>query len=237
MTPRLGRIALASGRRFPLACGSCQYLVTRRNVNNSEDDLSRTSSSLLRGAQADDQSAWVRLVDKYGPLVYHWCRRAGLQPADASDVVQEVLRSVARGLSAFHHDRSGDTFRGWLRRITQRRIMDRYRQDARFVGDAVGGSSGSDWLAQTAEQLDKEDTQGPDHARPAKAPSISLEVLNRVRAGFSERNWNIFWRVVVEQQEVSEVTQEFGVTSNVVRLAKSRILKRLRQELSSETTP
>ena len=86
--------------------------MTRRDVNTGNGNHSRTSVSLIKAAKADDPSAWQRLVDTYGPLVYHWCRSPGLQPADASDVVQEVLRSATKGLAAFGLERKGDTFRG-----------------------------------------------------------------------------------------------------------------------------
>ena len=57
---------------------------------------SLTSTSLIRNAKANDAQAWHRLVHAYGRRVYRWGRLAGLQPADASNIVQEVLRSVAR---------------------------------------------------------------------------------------------------------------------------------------------
>lgn len=203
------------------------FLVTRRDVNTS--DGSRTRTSLIRAAKHDDQSAWARLVNTYGPQVYQWCRDTGLQPADASDVVQDVMRAVARGLSQFRRDRKGDSFRGWLRRITQRRILDLHRRDKRFVGRVKGGSNAAAWLQQSALDPNDDLTDATDTVRSA---AICPQTLERVRLTFSERNWRIFWRVVVDEQDIRDVADEFGVTSNVVRLAKSRILKRLREALS-----
>ncbi len=100
---------------------------------------STVSSNLLRGVQASDQAAWVRLVNAFYPMVYTWCRQAGLGPEDAADTCQEVFQSVATSIPRFRRAGPDDTFRGWLRQITRRRLVDfrrrRYRQP-----QATGGS-------------------------------------------------------------------------------------------------
>ena len=191
-------------------------------------DESRTASSLLRGAVRYDQGAWDRLVTNYGPVVYTWSRRAGLQPTDAADMVQEVMRNVARGIGDFHHDQDGDTFRGWLRRITQRRIADFRRKSGRNPAPALGGDDVHEWLHAQIDPINDE----PTTSHPAGIiPDEKRRILETVRAKFSDRNWQIFWRVVVEERDTADVAEEFGVSANVVRLVKSRILKRLRETM------
>ncbi len=56
-----------------------------------------TSSSLLQGLKANDSTAWHRLANTYGPLVYAWCRKSGLAGSDVGDVAQEVFR--VKGIS------------------------------------------------------------------------------------------------------------------------------------------
>ena len=86
--------------------------------------LSVTSPTLLASVKAEDRAGWTRLVSLYGPLVYRWCRCAGLQPADAADLGQEVFCAVARNISNFRRDRPGDSFRAWLHTITLNKIRD-----------------------------------------------------------------------------------------------------------------
>src|SRR6478672_4582250 len=69
-------------------------VVTDWNVPIGGSAALATSLSLLERAKANDRSAWDRIVCLYAPLVYRWCRRFGLQEADALDVGQDVLRSV-----------------------------------------------------------------------------------------------------------------------------------------------
>jgi RNA polymerase sigma-70 factor (ECF subfamily) len=203
--------------------------VTYLNDNSCRGDETPTASSLLRGAANDDKTAWDRLVSLYGPIVYSWCRRAGLQPSDAADTVQEVLRGVARNISDFHHDEFGDTFRGWLRRITQRRIADYRRRRSRDVAPPVGGSTVNARLHQQVDPVSMDlSTTSPNGVISEE----NCRQLQRVQSEFSRRNWQIFWRVVVEERETADVADEFGVSPNVVRLAKSRILKRLRETMN-----
>src|SRR5947207_2792534 len=108
---------------------------------------SATSRSLLARVQADEPDAWERLVHLYAPLVLHWCRGRGLQDQDVADVFQEVFQAVVAYVGNFRKERQGDTFRGWLRRITQNKLHDYFRRldhDAR----GVGGSSAQERLAQ-----------------------------------------------------------------------------------------
>src|SRR5262245_13672085 len=99
----------------------------------------QTSPSLLARAQENQPAAWEQLVDLYAPLVYHWCRRAGLGAEDTEDVFQEVFRAVARALADFRRDRAGDTFRGWLRTITSNKIRDHFR----LLRDQAKGAGGT----------------------------------------------------------------------------------------------
>ena len=85
---------------------------------------SSTSLSLLQRVKDQDPDAWRRLVRLYGPVVFLWCRRAGLTGPDAADAVQKVWMSVATHLAEFHREPPKDSFRGWLRTITRRKLID-----------------------------------------------------------------------------------------------------------------
>ena len=61
-----------------------------------------TSCTLLDRAASREGAAWQGLVTLYAPLVQHWCRRAGVPPADVQDVAQDVFLSVSLSLAGFH---------------------------------------------------------------------------------------------------------------------------------------
>lgn len=211
---------------------------------------SATSTELLRQAQANNQSAWEQLVGLYSRRMYRWCRRAGLQSADAGNVVQEALQAVARNLGEFRRDRPGDTFRGWLRRITDNKIRDHFRRQGRSLDLATGGSDGYQHLLNLTQQNPSPLTEHPTGAsleQPTWDTSVAealtpnagrlSEQIEQIKSEVSQRDWKFFWRVVVDGQSAADVGREFGVTANTVRLVKMRMLRRLRKSLGEYHSP
>jgi RNA polymerase sigma-70 factor (ECF subfamily) len=187
-----------------------------------------TSSTLLSRVRAREQDAWDRLVSLYTPLVYRWCRQAGLQAADAADVGQDVFQAVARRMGDYHHDAAGDTFRGWLRAITRNKIIDHARR--RKPGwQGAGGAESQEAILNLPDELSSAPS-GDSLAEEAR--TLYRRAVELIRAEFEERTWQAFWRVVVEDRAPDEVARELNTTVNAVYLAKSRILRRLREEFA-----
>lgn len=173
--------------------------------------------------KAQDKAAWSRLANLYGPLVYGWCRRRGLQDDDAADVVQEVFRAVAVNIASFQPG----SFRGWLWTITRSKLMDHFRKDKQRP-QAIGGSDAQASLQQIPETLDESASEsGPRSALVRRA-------LDMIRPDFEDASWQAFWRVVMEDQAPAEVAKQLGVSANAVYIARSRVLRRLRDELGED---
>jgi RNA polymerase sigma-70 factor (ECF subfamily) len=189
-------------------------------------DGGSTSLSLLFRLKANDAEAWERLVLLYAPLVYHWCHRFNLPAQDAADVFQEVFQSVAAKISAFRKEQPSDSFRGWLRIITQNKIYDHYRRLGREP-QAAGGTEANLRFAQVPVAPDDEEI---DDETPAYQ-QVMHRALEIIRCEFAPRTWQAFWRVTVDGQSPAEVGQELKMSPGNVRVAKSRVLHRLRQEL------
>src|SRR5207302_8436111 len=132
---------------------------------------------------------WERLVNLYAPLVLHWCRCGGLQHHDVADVFQEVFQSVVAYVGGFRKERERDTFRGWLRRITQNKLRDHFRRLGREAR-GVGGSSACERLAQLPEPQPIEDELAPEEADRG----LFARALGLIREEFEERTWAAFWR-------------------------------------------
>lgn len=205
--------------------------MTDRSVNPGEG-CSQTSLTLLVRAKAQDPAAWQRLIDLYLPLVYRWCRLAGLQAADAADVGQEVFQAVARKLADFHRSRDGDTFRGWLRTITRNKVRDHFRN---LPAEAPGGSQVNH--QQDPVPAPDDSSEAGRQALSAEAQLIYRRAIELIRSEFEESSWQAFWQRVVENRPSAEVAANLGMTINAVNLAKSRILHRLRQEFQDLVDP
>jgi RNA polymerase sigma-70 factor (ECF subfamily) len=181
-----------------------------------------TSVSLLQRLRTDDQEAWQRLYKLYAPLVAHWCQRGGVRAADIDDVCQDVFRAVAGGLSGFRRERPGDTFRGWLHGITRFKVVDHFRKNQRNEGE--GGSDAQRRLLDLpVPEMDDNDE--------VEISSLYHRALEMVRAEFEERTWQAFWRVAIDGLTPAVVASELGVSAAAIRQAKSRILRRLKEEV------
>jgi len=195
-------------------------------VGKMSGDEGSTSRSLLAALKADDSHAWDRLVALYTPLVYHWCKGHALHDQDIPDVLQEVFQAVAGNIERFHKDRPRDTFRGWLRTITRSKVYDHYRRQQRQPR-APGGSEANVRFAQVPDELPSGDASQEQHAHQL----VLRGALEHVRKDFTERTWQAFWRVVVDGQAAADVADELSMRPGAVRVAKCRVLRRLRQAL------
>jgi RNA polymerase sigma-70 factor (ECF subfamily) len=188
------------------------------------DGIDSTSRSLLMRLRQNDSSAWDRLVSLYTPRVYFWCQKLYLSEQDIPDVVQEVFKAVSTNIDRFRKDRPGDTFRGWLRTITRSKASDHYRRQQRQP-QAAGGSVAQQRMTEFADMIDDESVDQP------ACNALFLRALELIREDFHERTWQAFWRVTVDGQTPQYVGQELAMRPGTVRVAKSRVLQRLRQEL------
>lgn len=184
------------------------------------------SSTLLDGIRAQQPEAWERLVNLYSPVVYHWCRQHTVPCDDAPDLVQEVFVSVARYIGRFHYDRPGDSFTAWLRIITRNKIRN-YFSSRRDQPAAQGGTDAQVRLLGVPDVPDLSETNDPREGNNLVVP-IALDL---VRAEFENRSWEAFQRVVVEGQSPAQIAADLGMSIQAVYKAKSRVLRRLRQEL------
>lgn len=184
-----------------------------------------TSLSLLTRARDRNREAWDHLHYLYSPLVEHWCRSWGVQEADAEDLCQDVFRMVAAHLESFRRDRPGDTFRGWLRVIARRKFLDHCRR--RENQPRAEGGSEAHLLLQQIPEPPLADEDDP----PEQIKDLHQRALVLVRSQFEERTWNAFWRCAVEGQSPGDVGSDMGMTPTAVRQAKSRVLRRLKEEL------
>ena len=195
-----------------------------------------TSRSLLSEARMADAEAWERLVTLYAPLVAAWCRRWGVLSQDIADVLQDVFSAVAAHLGRFRKDRPGDTFRGWLLVIARNKTVDYFQRRSREP-DAAGGTEASARLQGIQDPASNENAQrdlpitGESSTDDLVFNDVLLRALESIRGEFHERTWQAFWKVVVEGRTASDVAADLDMKPGTVRVAKSRILLRLRREL------
>ena len=175
--------------------------------------------------QPEDAEAWQRLDALYRPVLHSWLRRYCLQPQDADDLVQQVFEVVLRKLPEYDSEKG--TFRGWLRGILGNSLQEFWRsQEARHRTPGDDPAYG--------KILDEIPNHGSDprRVRERGAQNVTQRLLARIQPDFSITTWRVFQRLL-EGEKAADVAAALGISLNAVYLAKSSILKRLRQELET----
>jgi RNA polymerase sigma-70 factor (ECF subfamily) len=191
-------------------------------------------SLLLRIRDDQARDAWAIFVDTYVPLIYGYCRKRGLQEADARDVVQEVLLRIR----CFEYQPERGQFRAWLATVTRHEI-GRLRARLGRPGQGVGGPDGGIDGAATGAAAEHLDWERLYQAR-------LLEVaLARIRPEFTAEQWGAFEAVAlrpdptgdragliwVERPPYGRVAAELGRPVAWVYKVKSLVLRRLKGEV------
>lgn len=192
---------------------------------------SSTRLSLISRVASNDSKAWQDLVELYSPLIAFWCRKGGVCETEINDTIQEVFFSVSRSIDKFQpsadtENRSG--FRGWLWTITRNKIIDSARRSARFPA-ANGGSTAALAVRQIPDLPHELDVD--DESERTEYSSLLHRALEQVREEFQPKSFQAFWRSTIDSVPVAQVAQELGITNATVRQHRSRILRRLRQQL------
>src|SRR5262249_51469368 len=155
--------------------------------------------------------------------IAHWCARGGVRGADAEDVLQEVFAVAARCLPKFRREREGDSFRAWLRGITRNTLLTHFRRRER----QPQASGGTDAVVAVQEGADAAGTGPEEDDPPWELEALRLRALELVRGQVEERTWRAFWLTAMEGQSPVDIAASLGVSPTAVRMAKSRVLRRL----------
>ncbi len=183
------------------------------------------ASLILRLKNDADQAAWGEFVAIYRPIVYRLARRKGLQDADAEDLAQQVLASVAAAVSRWDPDQARSRFRTWLHRIAQNRIINALTRPK--PDRAAGGDSAEQALAdQPAGGVDSE------LLRDERRRQVLHWAARDIRGEFAPDTWLAFWRTAVEGRSPEAVAAELGKTVGAVYTARSRVMRRLRDKVA-----
>jgi RNA polymerase sigma factor (sigma-70 family) len=184
------------------------------------------ASLLLRLCNPSDHEAWVEFVSLYEPVIYRVLRRTGLQEADALEVMQDLFLAVNRNIERWEPGREQGSFRGWLRRVTRNLVVSWVRRQRREVTTS---------MIDLDSLLQPPAVDGPDsdefdrELRRALFHKASKQVREEVRP----QTWEAFWEVAVTGTSTADIASKLGMTVGAVRVAKCRILARLREVVAT----
>jgi RNA polymerase sigma factor (sigma-70 family) len=159
------------------------------------------------------------------PLILRWLNRQGVPARDLEDLSQDILLSVVRHLPNFQHSGNPGAFRRWLRSIVCSRTIDYWR--AADPGRQATGGSGATAALHEIEDPDSALNRQWDEEHDRYVLNCLLDL---VEEEFEPSTLQAFRRLALEGVSGEEAAQELGLTVAAVYMAKSRVLRRLRQE-------
>jgi len=183
------------------------------------------ASLLVRLRDPADADAWKEFARLYASVIYGFARKRGLQDADAADLMQEVLRSVASAVGRLDYDPRKGTFRGWLYSITRNKVynfLEGRRRHPRGTGDSNAH--------QRLEEHPGRDADADDWDKEYERKAFAW-AADRVKGEFQPSTWQAFWHTAVDGQSAKDVGNRLGLSPGAVYVAKSRVLARLKEEI------
>ncbi|MBI2927022.1 MAG: sigma-70 family RNA polymerase sigma factor [Verrucomicrobia bacterium] len=201
-----------------------------------EDSIVTRKTLLQRLKNKEDQASWQEFFDTYWNLIYRVAIKAGLSDADAQEIVQETVISVARKIDGFVYDPAVCSFKTWMLRLTRWRILnqlERRHRDQELLRYSASVSAEAATKTATVERIpdpasvDVEATWDQEWAR-----NLYQLALERAKQKVSPDQFQIFDCYVTQAMPARQVARTLGVNLARVYLAKHRMQKVLKAELA-----
>jgi RNA polymerase sigma-70 factor (ECF subfamily) len=134
------------------------------------------------------------------------------------------MTQITRTIAGFSYDPNRGRFRDWLGTVTRTHLLRHLKAHAR------AGHAGR---AQTEELLNQIEAPESDTLWTEAFQARVLEVaLKRARPAFEDATWSLFQGSWMDGKPAPVLASALGVPVESVYVAKSRVLKRLREEVA-----
>jgi len=187
--------------------------------------MTDTPLSLLQRLSTQPvDSDWRKLVEVYQPLIQRWLLGYGINETEAEDVSQEVFQTLLHEMRNFEHNGHKGAFRRWIKLIIMNRLKGFWRAQK-----TQSLASGAD--AELILSLMEDPTSDPNVNWDREHDShVANRLLKLVEPQFTVSTWQAFYKQVMECTNAREVALQLGISVNAALIAKSRVMKALREE-------
>jgi RNA polymerase sigma-70 factor (ECF subfamily) len=177
----------------------------------------------LRGGT--DRPAWERFDQLYRPFIHGWLLRQSTPRQDVDDLAQEVMSLIFQELPNFQHNGRAGAFRTWVRLITTNRLRT-YWHGGRGRPVATGDTQ----FLQALQELEDPHSTLTRRWEKEHDAHIVARLLELMAQEFEPATLQAFRRLTFENAAPQAVADELGMSLGAVYIAKSRVLRRLREE-------
>ena len=176
------------------------------------------------------EQAWQEFVQQYGPMIAAWGLRCSLTETEAADLTQSVLLKLVQVMREDKFDPAKGSFRCWLKTVTNNAVRDMMRTWNR-PGRGAGGLAES--FLQSLE--DPKALISLNECIDARYRHWLLkEAERRVKERVRDFTWKAYEMTAVEQRPPADVAQLLNLSVSEVYVAKSRVIKMLKEEVARQ---
>lgn len=194
----------------------------------------RTQEGLIaRIRDKDANEAWQEFYETYCRVIYGYARRFGLNCDDAEDIVQDVFVKITRQLPSFHYDRSRGRFLSWIKTITRTTVTDFLRRRRSRIEGQLRVESRDASQSIVEQIVDPDAPETPDPWQAEWRGSVLAQALERTQAHVDPKTFRAFVLCAFDGRQPAKVARALGMSTNSVYVAKSRVLRQLKREVSA----
>jgi RNA polymerase sigma-70 factor (ECF subfamily) len=234
-------------KKLPLRDG---FFLIRLAAMPEHDSIPTRQSLLVRLKDCGDQESWREFFDAYWRLIHATALKAGLTEVEAQEVVQEVMIAAAKKMPGFTYEPGKDSLKGWLLSVTRWKVADQFRKREKAAltpslshpmgeGAQRAGEGASDDKARTATV-----ERVPDPASLALdaiwegewRENLLRAALERVKQTVNPARYEMYHLHIVQGLTPRETARALGVSAAAVYLAKHRVGRLVKKEISKLET-
>lgn len=182
-------------------------------------------SLLARLSDPSDREAWYQFAELYQPVIYRLARGRGFQDADAQDLAQQVLISVARAIPDWRKHSEQTLFRHWLKKVTKNAVLNALSRGAKEgvaeTSVLVSISNQASCDSSLEKQIDTE------YRREVYRKAAAV-----VQEQVKESTWEAFRRSTILGESPEVVSKSIGLSIGSIYVARSRVLSKLRSAVT-----
>ena len=188
------------------------------------DELN-TSPTLIRLVQDKQHGAWERFYEVYHAYVYCIARGMKMSHEDATDVAQDVMLNVWKGIENYEYRPGTAKFRTWLHKVTRNAVFALIRKrKLKLASFDEGPEQKTQYLDDIA--VNELETIAENEWRIF----LTNQALERLKLQFRGQAMTIFL-AAMNGESTAAIAERLGLNRPTVTRLKNRVRHRLTQEI------
>ena len=181
---------------------------------------------IQRAMKQEDEQAWREFVDVYKNFIYVIIRKMRVKEAAREDILQQVLVKIWQKLPAFEYDKNRAKFRTWIGTITRNTVVEYIRKQV-SINKKHESAAYEKSLSYLNSITQPEIEQLAEHEWKLYLTNLAMAKVKNFFSGKALEAFNMS----IEGIPNEEIAEQLDLKISSVYLLKSRVKKRLRDEI------